>query len=225
MVRERAADGFVLIVVLLAIMLLSALGSALVLTTSTESRIAANFGGSAEGLDAAEAIVELSLAEIVAVPDWNQLLNGSARSSFVDGGPTGSRQLADGSVIDLSQVVDMANCEVPTPCAGADMDVTTADRPWGLNNPRWTLFAYGRLSDVLPGRIDSPYYVILLVGDDPAENDNDPATDGTGGMNPGSGVIALRAEAFGVRGAHKAVELTVTRGGGIARVLTWHEVR
>ncbi|HEY2907287.1 MAG TPA: pilus assembly PilX N-terminal domain-containing protein [Vicinamibacterales bacterium] len=223
--RERTADGFVLIVVLLAIMLLSALGSALVLTTSTESRIAANFGSSAEGLDAAEAIVELSLAEIVAVPDWNQLLSGAIRSSFVDGAPTGSRQLADGSVIDLSQVVNMANCEAPTACAAADMDLTTADRPWGPNNPRWTLFAHGRLPDVLPGRIESPYYVILLVADDPAENDNDPATDGSRGTNPGSGVIALRAEAFGAGGAHKGVELTVTRDGGIARVLTWHELR
>src|SRR4051812_44780667 len=113
--RQAPANGFVLIVVLLAIALLSALGSALVLTTSTESRIAANFGASAEGLDAAEAVVEFSLAEIVAVPDWNQLLNGSVRSSFVDGLPAGSRLLADGSSIDLSQVVSMASCELPTP--------------------------------------------------------------------------------------------------------------
>jgi len=224
-VRQRSSDGFALIVVLLAIMILSALGSGLVLTTSTESRIAVNFGASAEGLDAAEAIVELSLAEIVAVPDWNQLLNGSVRSSFVDGAPVGSRQLTDGSAIDLSQVVNMANCEAPTPCTAADMDVATTDRPWGPNNPRWQPYAHGRLSDVLPGQIDSPFYVILLVADDPAENDNDPGSDGSTGTNPGSGVIALRAEAFGVGGTHKAVELTVARDAGNARVLTWHEVR
>jgi hypothetical protein len=128
-------------------------------------------------------------------------------------------------MIDLSQVVNMANCQAPTPCTAADMDVPTADRPWGPNNPRWLPFAHGRLSDVLPGQIDSPFYVMLLVADDPAENDNDPGTDGTVGTNPGSGVIALRGEAFGVGGTHKAVELTVARDGGVARVLTWHEVR
>lgn len=223
--RERRADGFALIVVLLAMVLLSALGSALVLSTSTESRIAANFGSSAEGLDAAEAIVEMSLAEIVAVPDWNQLLSGVVRSSFVDGPPAGPRQLVDGSAIDLSEVVSMANCGSSTACTSSDMDLVTADRPWGRNNPRWTLFAHGRLGDILPGAIDSRYYVVLLVGDDPAENDDDPTADGTSATNPGRNVIALRAEAFGGGGAHKAVELTVTRDGGVARALTWHEVR
>ncbi len=223
--KEQPPNGFVLIIVLLAIALLSALGSALVFTTATESRIATNFGSSAEALDAAEAIAELSLAEIVAVSDWNQLLNGSARSSFVDGPPTGSRTLADGSVIDLSEVASLANCEARTACTGADMDLATTDRPWGRNNPHWMLFAHGRLADVLAASIDSPFYVVLLVGDDPAENDNDPTVDGTAATNPGSGVIALRAEAFGVSGAHKAIELTITRDAGAARVLTWHDVR
>ena len=220
----RAHDeGFVLIMALLAMVLLSALGSALVLTTSAEARITANFRRSAEGLDAAEAIVELSLGEIVAVPDWNRLLDGSVRSTFVDGPAGGTRQLADGSIIDLDRAVSMANCLMPTACATADMDATTADRPWGANNPRWTLFAYGRLTAILPSAVDSPFYVVLMVGDDPAENDNDPMRDGLDATNPGTGVIALRAEAFGPGGAHKTVELTMARDGGAPRLLTWHE--
>lgn len=220
--REK---GFVIVAVLLGIVLLSAVGSALVLTTTTETRIAAYFRYSGEALAAAEAVAELSLADVAGVPDWDRLLDGSVASRFVDGLPIGPRELADGSAIDLTQVVSMANCEKPAPCTDADMDVVTDDRPWGANNPRWKLFAYGWLRDVLPpGAIDSPFYVVLMVGDDPAENDNDPTTDGRDAANPGSGVVALRAEAFGP-GAHRTVELTVARTLGTVRILTWREVR
>jgi PilX N-terminal len=222
---SRRDDGFVLIAVLLTIVLLSAVGSALVLTTTTETRIAANFRDANEALDAAEAIVEVSLADIVAAPDWNQLIGGATRSAFVDGPPTGARSLADGSTIDLAVVASMANCEKPLPCTTADMDAATEDRPWGTNNPRWTLFAYGRLADILPGTTDSPFYVVLMAGDDPAENDGDPAIDGADATNPGRGVLALRAEAFGPGNAHKAVELTMARDAGAPRILTWHDAR
>ena len=49
--------------------------------------------------------------------------------------------------------------------------------------------------------------------------------------NPGAGVLALRAEAFGPRGAHTIIEMTVARpdaageGGGRARVLSWRQIR
>jgi hypothetical protein len=38
-------------------------------------------------------------------------------------------------------------------------------------------------------------------------------------------VLALRAEAFGGRGVHKAIELLVGRAPAAARILAWHEVR
>ena len=50
-----------------------------------------------------------------------------------------------------------------------------------------------------------------MVGDDSSENDNDPATDGLSQVNPGSGVVTLRAEAFGASGTHCAIEATVAR--------------
>ena len=52
---------------------------------------------------------------------------------------------------------------------------------------------------------------MVLVGDDPSETDGDPLTDGIGGTNPGSGVVALRAEAFGPHGTHRIIEATVAR--------------
>jgi len=53
------------------------------------------------------------------------------------------------------------------------------------------------------------------VADDPSENDDNPAIDGgppvSGAKNPGANVLALRAESFGPHGAHKTIEVTLTR--------------
>src|SRR6185295_7455772 len=59
--------------------------------------------------------------------------------------------------------------------------------------------------------IDSAFYVVLMVADDPSEDDGLPLQDGLLEGNPGQGVIALRAEAFGPRGAHKTIEATISR--------------
>lgn len=208
----RRDDGVALVIAMMAMLLLTALGAALVLTTSSETIIAGHYRDSGEAMYAADAALELALDDLLTVSDWNALLNGSAQSALVDGPPGGSRTLPDGSSLDLTQVLNLANCQKVTACSSSDMDAITADRPWGPDNPRWQLYAYGRVSDVIPARaIDSSSYVIVLVGDDPSENDGNPLQDGASQTNPGSGVLAMRAEAFGPRGAHKVIELTVSR--------------
>ncbi len=208
----RREDGVALVIAMMAMLLMTALGAALVLTTSSETIIASHYRNSGEVMYAADAALERALDDLLTVPDWNALLNGSAQSAFVDGPPRGSRTLPDGSSLDLTQVLNLANCQKSTVCSSSDMDAITTDRPWGSDNPRWQLYAYGRMSDLMPaGTIDSSSYVIVLVGDDPSENDGNPMQDGASQTNPGSGVLAMRAEAFGPRGAHKVIELTVTR--------------
>jgi len=223
-----------LLVAMMAMLLMTALGAALVLTTSSEAIIAGNFRNSTEGLYAAEAVLERSLDDLQTLPGWNPVLDGSMQSAFVDGAPGGSRTLSDGSAIDLGQAINMANCGKITACSPADLDAVTTDRPWGANNPRWRLYAYGRLSDMMPaGAINSPYYVMVMAGDDASENDDNPLLDGIGPGNPGAGVLVMRAEAFGPRGAHTAIELTVARidaaelksGRAGVRVLSWRAVR
>lgn len=217
--------GIALVVVLMAMVLMSALGVALVLSTSAETHIALNFLRAQQALYAADAAAQRAIDDLRAVADWTTLLSGAVLSSFIDGAPIGPRRLDDGSVLDLGQVLNMANCQKITTCSVSDMNAVTEDRPWGANNPRWTVFACGRLRDMLPaGAIDSAYYVIAMVGDDPGENDNDPTRDG-GPDNPGAGIFAVRAEAFGPIGAHKVVELTVARGGNAVRTLSWRELR
>jgi Tfp pilus assembly protein PilX len=226
-------EGVALILALMAVLLLSALGFALLITTSTESMIAANYRNGSEGLYAAEGALERAMSDLLTVRDWNTLLDGTTRSAFTDGPPSGARSLSDGATLDLAQAVNMANCSKLTPCSANDLTGNaTGDRPWGANNPVWTLYAYGAVRDLLPtARSDSPFYAIVLVADDPAETDGNPLQDGVAAStNPGSGVLALRAEAFGPRAAHKVIEVTAARTDAAelersVRILSWREVR
>jgi hypothetical protein len=88
-----------------------------------------------------------------------------------------------------------------------------------------------------------PFYVVVMVADDPSENDGNPYRDGATADNPGRGRLTVRAEAFGPGGSHKILEATIARldasvgenagqqdgGAGIARarsrVLSWRELR
>ena len=223
----KSQAGIALVIALMITLLISTLAVALILTTTVETRIASQFQRAQGSLYAADAIVERTLDDLLGVANWNRLLDGTAQSSFVDGPPNGARTLSDGSVLDLTQALNLANCHKLTKCSVGDMDAVSDDRPWGANNPRWKLFAYGRISDLAtPGDVQSPYYGLVMVGDDPAEDDNDPTLDGVGD-NPGLGIILVRGAAYGPGGAHKVVELTVTRAQQAVaiKVLSWREVR
>ena len=196
-----------LLIALMSLVVLSALGTSLAVVMHTELRVAANYSASRETMYAADGALQIAVQEMLTVPDWNALLSSGALSGVVDGPPSGKRQLGDGSTVDLTQATNLANGE---------------PRPWGANNPVWRLFAFGWLG--------TGTYVIAWVGDDFAENDGDPSTDGGGAANPGAGIIAIRAEGFGVGGAHAMLEATVRRdtgvgGGPIVRMLSWQQLR
>jgi hypothetical protein len=220
-----------LIVALLAMLLVLALGLMLVLNTSIETMIAGNFRSGQEALYAADAGAERVMDELMSASDWNNILRGAERSVFVDDSPPGTRTLSDGSTIDLVKATNLLNCGRAGACTPAEMDAVTADRPWGLNNPRWALYAYGPLSTLLAtNTINSSLYVAVWVGDDPCENDGDPTADGDSESNPGSGTAMIHAEAFGPGETHKLLEATVRRidvsqpARGV-RMTSWREVR
>lgn len=220
-----------LILTLMATALLTALGSALVLATMAEMHIAAASDRAVEALYAADGALELAMQELPAVTDWSTLLTGAALSSFVDGAPFGPRSTPGGGVLDLTELTNTIRCGKVTACTAAQMNAVTSDRPWGVNNPRWQLFAYGPMKAMLgDGFINSPMYVVVWVGDDPSERDNLPLTDGAlnadGTTNTGAGVVMLLAHAYGPSGSRRVVEATVARGavGGV-RVIAWRDVR
>jgi len=218
-------SGIAIVACLLAMTLLLAVGAALVLATSAETMIAGNFRSSHEGGNAAAAGLELAIGDLASVPDWNAVLSGSVRSAFVDGPATGPRTLSDGTTLGLGQIVTMTNCSRITACTDGQMDAVTTERPWGPNNPRWQLYAYGPLGDLLPsGDLESPFYVVILVGDDQDEIDGNPLMDGAVEGDPGHGVIVVRSESFGPRKMHHGVEATLARSSGTLRVLSWRDL-
>jgi hypothetical protein len=203
-------------------LLVSAIGGSLILSTISDTAIAANFLGGRDVFHAADAALERALADLAETSDWTAVLGGSVASTFTDGAPIGTRRPGDGTVVDIGRTMNLANCGRPSACSGADMDAISSLRPWGANNPRWTPYLYGPLSGLLPPSTDPMgTYVVVFVGDDPAETDGAPYADAADPASAGHDVIAFRAEAFGPRHAHCTIQLTVARAGHSVRVLSW----
>jgi hypothetical protein len=219
--------GSALVVVLIGTLLLSAVGLAAVLLATADTLASANQRDAGAALFAAEAGIEQAAAELANVADWDAVLSGAATSEFVDGAPSGARVLADGTTIQLHEIASLATCSGAAGCSVAARESPTADRPWGPNNPDWRPYRYGQLA---PGGSVPGVYVVVLVADDPAENDGDPGRDGRAPDNPGAGVILLRAEAFGPGASRRTVEAAMSRvvfptGSAALRVVSWREVR
>lgn len=208
--------GSVLVTVLLATMLMLALGTMLALMTATETAVAAHHRDAVEGLHAADAALAWAAHDLALDADWDAVLSGAARSSLTDGA-AGPRRLADGTSVDLAALTNELRCGQAALCSSAAMDAVSAPRPWGRNNPRWQLYLHGPAASI-PG-VDSRAYVIVWVADDPAELDGDPLTDGGtpardevgSSGNPGRGVVSLIAQAYGPGGARRVVEASLSR--------------
>ena len=223
--EARSDRGVALIITLLIMMLLSALGLSLTMVTSTEERVADAYLSGNETFHAADAAFQLAVQELNLVPDWSGVLDGSVTSTFIDD-QVESRGWPGGLAPTRGQATALVTCG-RTACTPADMDSRTPDRPWGPNNPRWQLFAYGPVKDMsASGSVNSRVYVAVWVGDDPTENDDDAFVDGgeEGGPNPGRGVVTLLVHAYGTS-TRRAIEATVARAASGVRVVSWREIR
>jgi hypothetical protein len=213
--------GVALILVLLVMMTLSALSMSLAVMVSTESRVAANYRDGIEVSYGAAAVLERVLPDLAAATDLNGVLAGLTVSSFIDG-PAGLRRLPDGTFTDLRALTSMVNCGRPV-CSDVDLDEVRDDRPWGRNNPRWQLYAYGPSTAF--GTEGARMYTVVWVADDPSETDMDPFTDGGGPENPGWGRLSITAHAYGPAGTRRIIGATVARDEHGMRVLSWREAR
>jgi hypothetical protein len=210
--------GVALIVALMAMLLLTALGLALTLTTMTETKISGNYAKGAETLYAADAALERVMQDLLTVPDWNKILDGTERSSFVDGLPAGIRNMPNGEKLDLTKATNYVRCGKTTCVDPDDLVAVTDERPWGQNNPRWQLLAYGPINDMIETEtVNSPVYIVVWAADDPSETDNKPTVDGDVNLdtsfttNPGKGVMLLLAHAYGPNGTRRVIDATVAR--------------
>ena len=200
--RLANQEGTALIIALMSMMLLTALAAAVVMVSTTETRIASNYSNGQEALYAADAAVERVVQDLLLIPRWNDVLAGTVRSSFVNGNPDSPMNLPGGGSA-LFCTAD--NCNTSTTATGQLQATSDEQGNWVLNNPKWRLFAWGPLKDMLPDAgIESAMYVAVWVADDPSETDDNPAADT-------NGVLTLHAEAYGPSGTRKTIEVTIAR--------------
>lgn len=219
----RDERGMALVLVLLCAMLFLALGGALVTVVSSEATISATFRESTAALSAADAAMVRVLPDLAAAPDLNAILTGAATSGFIDG--PAPRRLPDGTTIDIVSATNRERCGEHA-CSDAQMDAVTAERPWGVNNARWQIYASGWLRDLTPQAVDAPHvYVVVWVGDDPLEVDGNPLADDGNVNAPGHEVVLLRAAAFAAYSVRRRFEVVARRDGGAVRVTSWREIR
>jgi hypothetical protein len=231
MTSER---GVALILAVLITTFLSALGLGLLLAVFMDRLATGNMATSVAMFYAADAGIELAAHELAVATDWNQVLSAAARSSFADGAPGGQRTLPGEGSIDLTTATNYLNCGMPTTCTAAQMDASSRARPWGVNNPRWQLYAYGWMGNLSQLIRPAPCYLVVWVADDGREQDGDPGLDAKLDADPGHGIVRVRAEVFGRAGARRAIEAELSRvcvtGAGEScvagiRVQSWHELR
>ena len=229
----NSARGIALVLALLVSSFLTAIGLGLALIVMMDRLATGNLRGSVAMLYAADAAIELAARDLSQIEDWDAALTGHARSDVTDGAPSGTRLVPGGGAVDLTAATNLLNCASAAGCTDAQMDASTTERPWGRNNARWRLFAYGPLGRFVQFARPADCYLTVWIADDSREADEDPDSDALD-EEPGHGVLRVRAEAFGPASLRRAVEAEVVRfcpeghtAGCVARtrVQSWHEVR
>jgi hypothetical protein len=200
--------GLALVVVLLALALLLAIGSALVLTATIETRVWMRHRDAATALHAAEAALTRAIVDLAAEADWTVLVAGEGVSAVIDGPPGGVRRLPHGGgQVDLTERTHVVRCGRPSGCA---------ERPG-----QWRLFAWGPLEAFVPDSAGLlPLYVIVWISGDPSETDHEDPD-----RPPDIHVVDVIAHAYGPAGVHRGIEIRLRRSQGAVRVERWVDRR
>ena len=204
----RDEQGVALLVALMAMSVFSVLGMALALTASVDRLAATNHELAIELGNFAETALELAIRDLNGA-DWDDALRGITQSTSTDG-PPGVRQPWPAVELDLGLLTNALTCGQSATCSDGATQAATAERPWGANNARWQLFLHVLLEMDTPSRRSSAY-VIVWLGDDGSEVDDDPLTDGGGPAGEGRYIIRAHAEAFGPDGGRHAIEAELAR--------------
>jgi len=199
-------DGIALVCAVMVTMLLSVLGGALVLLSTTETLISSHHRTAQEAFYAADAGIERAAGTLRRTGDWSTVLVSACAGpmpDLCDG--TSPPRAGDGTLLDLDALTAARQAE-------------SAAR-YGSRGPVWSLFAHAPLDRIVSlGSIPSPPYVVVWVADDVDDPDGDP-------MHDTNGMLMVRAEGFGAIGARQAVEVTVARERSEVRLVNWRQVR
>ncbi|MCC7124594.1 MAG: hypothetical protein IT178_07085 [Acidobacteria bacterium] len=159
---------------------------------------------------AADAALQLASLELETA-DWNAVLSGALQAPGVDGAPAGVRPIGPDVALDLAAETHVLNCGRRTACSEADRNATTMRRPWGVNNPHWRLFLYGRLASLAAWEHPADAYVLVWIADDGRERDDDPDQDDALGMESGAGILRAYALAVSPGGGRRGFEADLLR--------------
>ena len=205
---DRNERGAAVIVALLVMVLLATIGAALVTLTTTESLIAASHRHGAEAASGAEAALERAVHDLSLIPDWSAALTAEPANVVASFSETSAvASMPDGRTVAVATL---------TAERQRDGDVRAGPAVFGVDAPRWRLFAHAAASRMFGPGPDPPLYVLVWIADDGWDGDGAPDRDANGS-------VVLHAEAFGARGARRAVEAAVRRSvDGAVEVRSWH---
>ena len=210
--RQRHDErGVALLMALVTAALVTAVATTMVMSSSTDLVITGNTRASMEAMYAAEAAGQRAIGELATIGDWSTVLAappGNVTATF-DEGET------------MVRAPDGRSLSVPVLTAARQTASAVTYGPgFGADSPVWRLFGHADIRALLPPGVTSPpAYVLIHVADDGGDGDGDPERDA-------NGQLIVYAEAYGVSGAHRAVELAVSRvTPGTIRVLSWKDPR
>jgi len=187
----------VMLVVMLTV-LMASLAGGLALLGHTERSIASAHARTIQTAYAAGAAAQLAVGMVARDP-------GSPRW------PSAGMVPSLGSVSRVMAVPASDPVDLDARTAELNLD---ASRLWplGADTPRWRLAGWGRLPEWTPVTMR----VAVWIADDVMDGDGMAGEDS-------NGVLMVRAEAFGPRGASRTVVAHIRRGPADVQVLSWRE--
>lgn len=176
-----------LLMVMMALTLLTGLGTALIVGTMTETAVTAAYREGLEVFYAADAAAEFAIRDLATHADWDAVIAGADTSWLTDGLPGGLRKLGV-TTIDLTRATEEVNALLAARTVPA---ATRAD-----------LYAYGRFERLLAAPdAPAPAYVCIWVAELVPEV---PAV-------PPARLLYVVGRAYGATGGQRTVLVTVAR--------------
>jgi hypothetical protein len=195
-----------LLVVMMALTLLTGLGTVLIVGTMTETAVAAAYRQGVEMFYVADAAVEFAIRDLAGRDDWDAVLSGDESSALVDGAPGGPRQVG-ARMIDLTR-------------ATAEVEALLAARAAPPDTPA-QLYAWSRFDRLVPAAAARPpAYVCVWVAALTGGEEDDPPVR----------LLYVAGRAYGATGGQRTVLVTVARPidpdePQIVQVRSWEEPR
>ena len=212
--------GGVLLPVILLLVLLSAIAAGSAAYVRTEVLIADRFRSSSQALYAAEAALDLAVAELRALPLWTAVSGGSVASRHSRGSFTATHRLPGGGSVELC-------CGRGTMFARLAASSSLSPMTW-RRTLTWRPYLWAPFDSLVRPDRPTGLMIVVFVAD----------LAGTDGITSAEKLL-LRAEGMDTGGGRRVIEAVVHRdragggegsdrgggGGRVTRILTWHEVR